>query len=315
VIDLDAFAAEVGTDDPVTICGAGTRGGAVPGVRTVTAPAGIDWLQADEMTVCCGAGTPVEVLDAALAEVGQRTVLPRTGNTVGGTVAGTVAGTVGGALSVGLSGVRRLGDGPVRDALLQARYVSATGEVVKAGGPTVKNVSGFDLCRLLVGSRGTLGFIGEVIVRTRPLPLHSQWFRIDADDPTLLFTALYRPVSMLWDGRQVWVLLEGHPRDIEHTAAQHRLEPCAAPAVPGARRAVVAPSEVYAAVRSLPTGSVVAEVGIGVVHLAAEVATALAPAVVAPEVLAVQHRVKQQFDPAGRLNPGVVPGVVPGGAR
>jgi glycolate oxidase FAD binding subunit len=300
VIDLDAFAAEVGTDDPVTICGAGSRGGAVPGVRTVTAPSGIDWLQADEMTVCCGAGTPVEVLDAALAEVGQRSVLPRSG--------GTVAGTVGGALSVGLSGVRRLGDGPVRDALLQARYVSATGEVVKAGGPTVKNVSGFDLCRLLVGSRGTLGFLGEVIVRTRPLPLHSQWFRIDADDPTLLFTVLYRPVSMLWDGRQVWVLLEGHPRDIEHTAAQHRLEPCTAPAVPDARRAVVAPSKVYATVRSLPSGSVVAEVGIGVVHLGAEAATALAPAVVAPEVLAVERRVKQQFDPAGRLNPGVVPG-------
>jgi glycolate oxidase FAD binding subunit len=300
VIDLDAFAAEVGTDDPVTICGAGSRGGAVPDVRTVTAPSGIDWLQADEMTVCCGAGTPVEVLDAALAEVGQRSVLPRSG--------GTVAGTVGGALSVGLSGVRRLGDGPVRDALLQARYVSATGEVVKAGGPTVKNVSGFDLCRLLVGSRGTLGFLGEVIVRTRPLPLHSQWFRIDADDPTLLFTALYRPVSMLWDGLQVWVLLEGHPRDIEHTAAQHRLEPCTAPAVPDARRAVVAPNKVYATVRSLPSGSVVAEVGIGVVHLGAEAATALAPAVVAPEVLAVERRVKQQFDPAGRLNPGVVPG-------
>jgi FAD/FMN-containing dehydrogenase len=311
VIDLDAFAAEVGTDDPVTIYGTASRGGAVPGVRTVTAPAGIDWLQADEMTVCCGAGTPVEVLDAALAEVGQRTVLPSTG--------GTMVGTVGGALSVGLSGVRRLGDGPVRDALLQARYVSATGEVVKAGGPTVKNVSGFDLCRLLVGSRGTLGFLGEVIVRTRPLPLHSQWFRADADDPTPLFTALYRPVSVLWDGRQVWVLLEGHPRDIELTATQHRLEPCTAPAAPEARRAVVAPSEVYAAVRSLPAGSAVAEVGIGVVHLAAEAATALTPAVVAPEVLAVQHRVKQQFDPAGRLNPGVVPGgvpgVVPGGAR
>lgn len=304
MIDLDAFAAEVGTDDPVSICGAGSRGGAVPGVRTVTAPSGIDWLQADEMTVCCGAGTPVEMLDAALAEVGQRSVLPRCGSTL----AGTVAGTVGGALSVGLSGVRRLGDGPVRDALLQARYVSATGEVVKAGGPTVKNVSGFDLCRLLVGSRGTLGFLGEVIVRTRPLPLHSQWFRIDADDPTLLFTALYRPVSMLWDGLQVWVLLEGHPRDIEHTAAQHRLEPCTAPAVPEARRAVVAPSRVYATVRSLPTGSVVAEVGIGVVHLGAEAAIALAPAVVAPEVLAVERRVKQQFDPAGRLNPGVVPG-------
>jgi FAD/FMN-containing dehydrogenase len=106
----------------------------------------------------------------------------------------------------------------------------------------------------------------------------------------------------------VWVLLEGHPRDIEHTAAQHRLEPCTAPAVPDARRAAVAPSKVYATVRSLPSGSVVAEVGIGVVHLGAEAATALAPAVVAPEVLAVERRVKQQFDPAGRLNPGVVPG-------
>jgi glycolate oxidase FAD binding subunit len=309
VIDLDDFAAEVGADDPVTICGTSSRGGAVPGVRTVSAPAGIDWIQADEMTVCCGAGTPIEALAAALAEVGQRTVLPHTGNPASGNLAsGNLGGgTVGGALAVGLSGVRRLGDGPVRDALLQARYVSAAGEVVKAGGPTVKNVSGFDLCRLLVGSRGTLGFLGEVIVRTRPLPLHSQWFRADADDPTPLFMALYRPMSVLWDGRQVWVLLEGHPRDIEHAAAQHRLEACDAPVVPTARRAVVAPSEVTATVRSLPSGAALAEVGIGVVHLAAEVASALAPAAVAPEVLAVQRRVKQQFDPVGRLNPGVVP--------
>jgi FAD/FMN-containing dehydrogenase len=56
-------------------------------------------------------------------------------------------GTIGGALAVGHSGIRRLGWGPVRDTVLQVRYVSAAGEVVKAGGPTVKNVSGFDLCR------------------------------------------------------------------------------------------------------------------------------------------------------------------------
>ena len=89
-------------------------------------------------------------------------------------------GTVGGALAVGRCGIRRLGDGPVRDTLLQARYVSAAGEVVKAGGPTVKNVSGFDLCRLLVGSQGTLGFLGEVILRTRPRPAASQWFAAPA---------------------------------------------------------------------------------------------------------------------------------------
>ena len=119
------------------------------------APVGIESIQAEEMTVSCGAGTPVAELDDALAAHGQCVAVPPTG-------------TVGGALAVGQSGIRRLGYGPVRDVLLQTRYVSAAGEVVKAGGPTVKNVSGFDLCRLLVGSRGTLGFLGDVIMRTRP---------------------------------------------------------------------------------------------------------------------------------------------------
>ncbi len=163
-MDLAAFAAEVGSADPVTITGAGTRGGPVPGVRAVSAPAGIEWIEPAEMTMSCAAGTLVADVDAALAEHGQRIAVP-------------LGGTIGGALAVGRSGIRRLGDGPLRDAVLQVRYVSAAGEVVKAGGPTVKNVSGFDLCRLLVGSRGTLGFVGDVILRTRPRAHCSQWFR------------------------------------------------------------------------------------------------------------------------------------------
>ena len=79
---------------------------------------------------------PSTSCSAALAEWGQLVALPP-------------GGTVGGALAVGRSDVTRLGRGPVRDALLQARVVSAEGHVVKAGGPTVKNVSGFDLCRLV----------------------------------------------------------------------------------------------------------------------------------------------------------------------
>ena len=138
-MDLTRFAEEVGDAGEVTITGAATRGGPVAGVRVVRAPTGIDWLRGDEMTVCCGAGTLVAELDEALAGVGQA-------------VAIQPSGTVGGALATGRSGLRRLGYGPVRDTLLQARYVSSSGDVVKAGGPTVKNVSGFDLCRLLVGS-------------------------------------------------------------------------------------------------------------------------------------------------------------------
>ncbi|HEY4332383.1 MAG TPA: hypothetical protein VGM78_07435, partial [Ilumatobacteraceae bacterium] len=193
-MDLTKFAAEVGPPEAgaVTIAGLSTRGGAVSGVRRVCAPSGIDWLQADEMTVACGAATPVAELAAALAEVGQGVALPAAdaGSSAvgGGPVRG---GTVGGALAVGRSGIRRLGDGPVRNVLLQADYVSAAGEVITAGGPTVKNVSGFDICRLLVGSEGSLGFIGAVILRTRPLAATSRWFTT-ARDPWLTLAALYR---------------------------------------------------------------------------------------------------------------------------
>ena len=184
--------------------------------------AGIEWIQADEMTLRCGAGTPVDDVDAALAEVGQCVALPP-------------GGTVGGALSVGHSGIRRLGYGPVRDVLLQACYVSDGGEVVQAGGPTVKNVSGFDLCRLLVGARGTLGFIGDVIIRSRPRPAHSQWFTTEADDPFPTFTESVPPDLGVVERRHgSGRLLEGHPADVEAQAARcdaHALRRAAAAAV------------------------------------------------------------------------------------
>ncbi|MFN8024437.1 MAG: FAD-binding protein [Acidimicrobiales bacterium] len=286
-MDLSAFAAEVGSDGPVTIAGAGTRGGAVPGVRCVHAPAGIEWIQADEMTVCCGAGTAVDELAAALAPHGQRTALPP-------------GGTVGGALSLGHSGVRRLGDGPVRDTLLQARYVGADGALVKAGGPTVKNVSGFDVCRLLVGAQGSLGFVGEVILRTRPIAPHSQWFARDTDAPMEVFAALHRPVAVLWDGARVHALLEGHPLDVAEQARRAGLLESEAPAVPSGRH-LLAPSRALAATASMAPGSYVVELGLGIVHAPAD---ALPPAPIDAGVQAIGRRVKAQFDPAGRLNPG-----------
>jgi glycolate oxidase FAD binding subunit len=283
-MDLDSFAEDVGTAGIVTISGLGTRGGPVPRVRTVCAPDGIEWVEPDEMTVCCGAGTPVDHLVAALGEHRQTVALP-------------AGGTVGGALAVGLSDVRRLGYGPVRDVLLQARYVSAAGEVVKAGGPTVKNVSGFDLCRLLVGSRGTLGFLGEVILRTRPLPASSGWFRADTAAPMALFARLYRPVSVLWDGATVWALLEGHPADVAEQAAGVGLSACdGPPALPSGRRRSADP-----AVVTELSGRFVAELGVGVVHQA-DPWTAPPRA---ERVLALARAVKQEFDPDGRLNPGI----------
>ncbi|MCU1500683.1 MAG: hypothetical protein JWM12_37 [Ilumatobacteraceae bacterium] len=281
-MDLGAFAEDVGVSGPVTIAGLGSRGGAVADVRCVHAPGGIEWIQADEMIACCGAGTPVAELVDALAAVGQRVALPD-------------GGTVGGALAVGRAGIRRLGDGAVRNTLLQARYVSAAGEVVKAGGPTVKNVSGFDLCRLLVGSRGTLGFLGEVIVRTRPLPAASHWFSATVGEPFALFATLHRPVSVLWDGATLWALLEGHAADVAEQAAAAGLHPADGPPPLPQSRTSVAPS----CVGSL-TGRFVAEVGVGVVHGDAPPRSSASPA-----VAELGRRVKDELDPTGRLNPGV----------
>ena len=286
MISLDELAAAVGHEGPVTITGFGTRGGPVPGVRTVHAPAGIEWVQPDEMTVCCGAGTGVDELVAALAEHRQTVALP-------------AGGTVGGALAAGQADIRQLGWGPVRDTLLQARYVAADGAVVKAGGPTVKNVSGFDVCRLLVGSHGTLGFLGEVILRTRPIARHSQWFHrsgLDAPAAAEVFAALYRPVSVLWDGGAAWALLEGHAADVAEQAAAASLTECdGPPPLPSGSRRVLPPVEVARC-----SGSFVAEMGVGVVHHA-EPWVAPSPSVRAVELgLAV----KAELDPTGRLNPG-----------
>jgi glycolate oxidase FAD binding subunit len=284
-VDLTALAADVGGTDPVTITGTGTRGGPVPHVRVVSAPTGIDWIEPAEMTMSCAAGTSVDDVSAALAEHGQRVALPP-------------GGTVGGALAVGRSGVRRLGDGPVRDAVLQIRYVSAAGEVVKAGGATVKNVSGFDLCRLLVGSSGTLGFIGDVILRTWPVARCSQWFR-GAVEPSAVLASLYRPVSVLWDGATTWVLLEGDEDDVSTEAKVLELAPTdGPPTLPTGGRWSIPPQDLSAL-----TGTFVAEVGVGIVHHADP-----APArTLDPALVDLHRRIKERFDPAGRLNPGVDP--------
>ena len=284
--EIERFAQDVGPVDPVTITGTGTRGGPVAAARTVVAPAGIRWIEPEEMTIRCGAATPVDDVVAALAPHGQTIALPP-------------GGTVGGALARGRSGIRRLGDGPVRDAVLQIDYVAASGDVVKAGGPTVKNVSGFDLCRLLVGSQGTLGFFAETILRTRPLPRSSQWY-VGGRDPFALLVDLYRPTSVLWDGARTWALLDGDPEDRAIEAERAELAACdGPPRLPAGGRWSVAPADLPR-LAQVPAGSFVAEVGVGVVHRDGPPPVAEPP----PAIRSLHARIKAAFDPEGRLNPG-----------
>lgn len=293
-MDLSAFAEEVGVSDPVTVEGLATRGGRVPGSRCVRPPAGIVELLPAEMTVRCGAATPVDELAEELRTHGQFAALP-------------AGGTVGGALAVGESDLYRLGHGPVRDALLQVRYVGAEGRVIKAGGATVKNVSGFDLCRLMVGSRGTIGFIGEVILRTKPLPAVMQWFSSESADPFDLLRTLYRPAALLWDGTQTWVCLEGHRNDVVEQSRRvpGAREVAGPPALPTGLRESVRPADL-----SNLTGEFVAEVGVGIVHRPPSPSgesggRRASGSAVSVEVADLNRHIKDLFDPTGRMNPGV----------
>lgn len=296
---LLAFVADVGATGPVAAEGARTRWGTggepAPGTRLVRAPAGIVEHRPEEMTVRVRAGTPVDELHGELAAKGQRTALPRRG------------GTVGGALAVGEDDVCVLGRGRVRDAVLQVRYASADGLVVTGGGPTVKNVTGYDLPRLLVGSLGTLGLLGEAILRTNPVPAVSCWFRAEGADPFAARDALFRPSAVLFDGRTTWVQLEGHAADVEAerralgaaTGGGGRFEECDDGPVLPPHRWSLRPSELRR-LDAADLGAFVASVGVGTVFAARPAP----PRPSSPPLAALAARVKREFDPDGRLNPG-----------
>jgi FAD/FMN-containing dehydrogenase len=78
--------------------------------------------------------------------------------------------TIGGVVSTGLSGAQKSGYGPPRRYVIGMKVVLAQGTLVKAGGRVVKNVAGYDLCKLFTGSYGTLGIIVELTFKLRPRP-------------------------------------------------------------------------------------------------------------------------------------------------
>ncbi|UDF30633.1 UNVERIFIED_ORG: FAD-binding protein [Roseateles sp. XES5] len=183
------------------------RGG---GTRSLhAAPDGVDVLSARglngivaynpaEMTMTARAGTPLDVIEAALAE--KRQMLAFEPNDLRGVLGTSGIPTIGGVFASNASGPRRFVAGAARDSLLGVRFVNGKGEIVKAGGRVMKNVTGLDLVKLLAGSHGALAFLTEVTFRLLPVPETSVTVVVsdlnDAEAAAAMATALSLTVEV-----------------------------------------------------------------------------------------------------------------------
>ena len=180
-LELSRFVAENAQSGRRTLCPVGGRtalnfGYSAPEPGTHVAMGQLNKLidyPARDMTITVEAGMRIDALQQALAVERQRLPID---------IAQRERATLGGALATNTSGPRRFGHGTFRDYVIGISAVDADGRLFKAGGRVVKNVAGYDICKLLVGSRGTLAIVTQVTLKLRPLPETSAqlWMTIDS---------------------------------------------------------------------------------------------------------------------------------------
>lgn len=152
---------------PLAIQGGGTRGVHPSGETLSTAGlSGVDLYEPGALTLVVAAGTPVAEIDRLLATENQRLAFePIDHRSLLGT---TGEPTIGGVVAGNISGPRRIQAGACRDFLLGVRYIDGSGTVIKNGGRVMKNVTGYDLVKLMAGSWGTLGVMTQVSLKVLP---------------------------------------------------------------------------------------------------------------------------------------------------
>mgnify|MGYP001765984091 CR=1 FL=1 len=162
------------TKTPLEILGRGTRRRlgrpvAAPNTVDLSALSGITLHEPSELVLTARAGTPLAEIHAALAAANQELAFePVEHAALFGHVPG--AGSIGGLVGVGWGGSRRLKLGAARDHLLGFEGVNGLGERFKSGGRVMKNVTGFDLSKLVTGAFGTLAMLTTVTLKVLPRP-------------------------------------------------------------------------------------------------------------------------------------------------
>ncbi len=176
---------------PLSITGGGTRpiGATATGAALSTAAlSGITLYEPGALTLVAQAGTLVAEIEAALDTENQRLAFePMDHRALLGT-RGTP--TIGGVVAGNVSGPRRVAVGACRDHLLGVRYIDGMGQAIKNGGRVMKNVTGYDIVKVMAGSWGTLGVMSEVSLKVLPQVETSATLTCDTLDTKGAVTAL-----------------------------------------------------------------------------------------------------------------------------
>ncbi len=164
--------AAVANERPLEIVGMGSKQGLGRSDRpddqiSMAALSGVSMYEPEELVLTAGAGTPLREIRALLDQQGQELAFEPFDPAAlyGGAPS---SGTLGGIIAVNASGPRRIKAGAARDHLLGFKAVSGRAEVFKSGGRVMKNVTGYDLSKLITGSYGTLAIMTELTVKVMP---------------------------------------------------------------------------------------------------------------------------------------------------
>ena len=213
---------------PIVVRGGGTRSvGACEGaVLETTGLSGVVLYEPGALTLVAGAGTPLAEVEALLAAEGQR--LPFEVPDMRGLMGRAGESTLGGVVAANASGPRRVQVGACRDHLIGVRFVDGAGAVIKNGGRVMKNVTGYDLVKLMAGSWGTLGVLSEVSFKLLPVPEAGATVILrgvsDARAVQAMSAALGSPFEVNgaahWPGEGTFLRVEGFSASVAYRAGQ-----------------------------------------------------------------------------------------------
>lgn len=189
---------------------------------------GITLYEPGALTIVAKAGTPLAEIETALAKEGQH--LPFEPADYRPLMGSKGEPTIGGVVACGISGPKRFQGGACRDCLIGVRFINGAGDIIKNGGRVMKNVTGYDLVKLMAGSFGTLGILSEVSFKVLPLAEKTTTIAVEGLSYTEAIAALAKAATSPFDptglaylpadneAARVLIRLEGFDNQLEYRA-------------------------------------------------------------------------------------------------